>query len=111
MLVYDRDQLDALLQGKWNAMKARLAVGDVAGAVVDFSNGTHDTYREIFMALGAQLPQVAAGMQPIEMISAKDGTAKYRIRRSEVHQGQNYDITYYIYFEAVGDGLWRIVQY
>lgn len=31
--------------------------------------------------------------------------------QAEDHQGTTYDISYYIYFEAADNGLWKIVQY
>ncbi|MDA8139427.1 MAG: hypothetical protein M0036_12315 [Desulfobacteraceae bacterium] len=111
VLVYDRTQLDALLQAKWNAMKNELAAGNIERAAAHFSGATQDTYREIFTATAAQLPQVAAQMRPIQLITVEDGVAKYRIKRSEVHQGRSYDISYWIYFESVGNGLWKIHRY
>lgn len=111
LLVYDRDQLDALLQANWNAMKARLAEGDIEGALGYYANSTRGDYEAIFTSLEPQLPQIAQQMGPIQMIIAKEGFAKYRLKRSEVHQGQTYEITYPIYFETEANGLWRIVRY
>jgi len=111
VLVYDRDQLDALLQAKWNAMKARLAAGDVPGAVNYYSTVTRPDYEAVFTAIGDQLPQIANQMGPIEMNTAGKGWAKYRIKRSELHQGQPYAITYDIYFDSSQEGIWKIVRY
>jgi hypothetical protein len=111
VLVYDRDQLDALLQGKWNAMKSRLAAGDIDGAVEYFGKATADDYRAIFTALENQLPQFVQDMQAIEMIYAGQGFAKYRIKRNEVIQGQTYSITYNIYFSTDGNGAWKIDRF
>ncbi|MBI5895681.1 MAG: hypothetical protein HZB24_06660 [Desulfobacterales bacterium] len=111
VLVYDRDQLDALLQAKWNAMKERLAAGDVPGAVKHYANGTKGDYETIFTSIGSQLPQIAQQMGPIQMIVAKDGSAKFRLKRSEVHQGQTYEITYPIYFITEENGLWKIERF
>ena len=94
LLIYDRDQLDDLLQAKWNAMKARLAAGDVPGALNHYADGTKGDYQAIFSSLGSQLPQIAQQMGPIQLIVAKDGSAKYRLKRSEFHQGQIYELNY-----------------
>jgi len=110
-LVNDRSQLDALLQGKWNAMKAKLLAGDAAGALNYYSITSRDEYEAIFTALGEKLPQVAADMRGIEMIYATEGFAKYRIKRSEVLQGNSFDITYYIYFVCDEKGVWTIQRY
>ena len=95
MLIYDAGQIDSLLQAKWSDMKPRLAAGDIDGALTYYGSTTRDDYRAIFTALGTQLPQVAREMQAIEMIYAEEGFAKYRIRRNEIHQGQQYSITYH----------------
>jgi hypothetical protein len=109
--VLDRGQVDGLLQGKWSSMKGEMAAGDIEAALTYFSGASQDSYREIFTALGPQLPQVAEQMRPIQLITVEDGYAKYRIKRSEIHQGQSYDISYWIYFESVGNGLWNIYRY
>jgi hypothetical protein len=111
VLVYDANTLDALLRAKWNAMKARLAAGDIDGALNYYGSTTRDDYQAIFTALGDQLPQVAQEMQAIELIQAEEGFAKYRIRRNEIHQGQQYSITYHIYFDCNEDGIWRIHRF
>jgi sugar lactone lactonase YvrE len=111
VLVYDRDQLDALLQAKWNAMKARLAAGDVPGAVSYYSSATRRNYEEIFTAIGDQLPQVVEEMRGIEMIDVHAGQAKYRLTRSEEILGQHYEITYNIYFFCAENGIWKILRY
>ncbi|MBI5550301.1 MAG: hypothetical protein HY911_02250 [Desulfobacterales bacterium] len=111
LLIYDAGQLDALLQSKWNAMKARLAAGDVAGAVSYYTDGTKADYDAVYRGMGDQLPQMANRMRPIELIGVNNGLAKYRIKRSEEHQGQTYDISYWVYFETGGDGIWKISRY
>jgi hypothetical protein len=111
VLVYDPDQLDALLQAKWNAMKSRLAAGDIDGAVDYFGSATSEDYRAIFTALESLMPQVVQDMQAIEMIYARQGFAKYRIKRSEVIQGQTFSITYNVYFSMDENGVWKIDRF
>jgi len=108
VLVYDVDQLDTLLKAKWNAMKARMAAGDVAGAVADFSNATRQKYETIFTSLGDQLPLIAQQMQEIERVDAGEGYAKYRIQREEIIDGQSYSVIYDIYFSPDENGVWKI---
>jgi len=50
-------------------------------------------------------------MQQIELIYVEETAAKYRIRKSEYWGGQLYELTYYIYFEVDGDGIWKIYRY
>jgi hypothetical protein len=106
--------LDTLLKAKWQGMLKALSSGDKRQALDYFSPMTRSKYDMIFTALESRLPQIAQdlGELPgIQMIIAEDGFSKYRIIRQEFHQGQMYDITYDIYFDKAGDGLWRIVRY
>lgn len=104
VLVYDRTQLDALLQAKWNAMKARLAAGDVAGAVIDFSAGTKPTFEYNFNLLHDHLPAVVEGFRTATMVKATDTLAEYNLEA--VQGGQAF--SFYLVFEKGTDGIWRI---
>lgn len=50
-------------------------------------------------------------MRPIEMIIAGQEYAKYRIKRTEVHDGTTDDITYRIYFVRSAEGIWAIDRF
>ena len=65
-------------------------------------------YKELFYILSDQLPDIAAGMENIEIVYINEKVAKYRIRKDEVIDGQNYRVTYYIHFIKDGYGLWFI---
>lgn len=99
--------IDAVLQGKWHEMQGYLRIGNVDQAVSLFTDATQEKYRGLFTYLGDSLPQMAAEMDNIQLIYLHDGRAKYRIRRME--DGQ--EITYYIYFHLLSDGLWKIYQF
>ena len=58
-----------------------------------------------------KISTIASEMNEIEFIHTEDHIAKYRIKRPEEIQGQNYDITYYIYFIRNSNGLWRIERF
>jgi hypothetical protein len=111
VLVYDTDELDALLQAKWNAMKTCLLAGDIQGASLYYSSATRGNYEAIFTTLGDQLPQIAQQMQDIELIYAGEGYAKYRIRRDEIIGGETHSITYNIYFCTDENGIWKIDRF
>lgn len=76
-----------------------------------FADESIDLYNELFTALHDQLPQIAQGMQDIQLINIVNNAAKYRIKRSETHGGQSVDVTYYIYFERDNNGLWKIKRF
>jgi hypothetical protein len=111
MFAMDGATLDALLTAKWVGMKTAMATQDVEGALPAFLETSKDKYREIYTNLLTQLPQLAADMQNIEMIYAKDGRAKYRIIRQQIIEGAPVDITYYIYFNRDANGIWKIDEY
>ena len=91
--------------------KTAMASGDVDGAVSYFTLRSREKYREGFSALSDKLPQIAAGMQNIELIYVHGDVAKYCIYRPEEVNGEIIDISYFIYFRVDTDGLWRMVQF
>jgi hypothetical protein len=109
--VYDRDELGLLLEPKWNTMKNSLSAGDIQGALSVFKRETQTIYEGIFTDLGDQLPQIALGMQELEMIYTNGSVAVYRTKRTETHQGQSYEITYKVYFDCIEDGIWKINRF
>ncbi|ABK18038.1 Ig-like domain-containing protein [Syntrophobacter fumaroxidans] len=111
IVVLNRNNLDALLQAKWDGMKAALIAGNSPGALAYFAASSRERYGEVFEHLAAGLPSIASGMREIELIYAKGGTAKYRIKREEQVQGQVYDITYYVYFLRDAAGIWGIDRF
>lgn len=104
-------ETDTVLNMKWGSMKALMLRQNVGGALNHFSDESRNLYNELFTALYDQLPQIAQGMQGIQVIYVKNNAAKYRIRRSEVYGGQMVVVTYYIYFERDKDGLWKIKRF
>lgn len=100
-------EMDAILQTRWTGMTSSLDRGDIKSAVLCFADASQEKYRGLFTYLRAQLPDIAREMSSIQLIYMKDGRAKYRVRRLE--DGQ--EITYYIYFHRLSDGLWKIYQF
>lgn len=105
--VLSKEEMDALLKGKWEGMRGKLATGDVEGAVGYFADGSKERYQGIFTALKDKISNIAGEMREIQLIYLKNNIAKYRIRRLE-NAGE---ITYYIYFELDKNGLWKIKEY
>jgi hypothetical protein len=109
--VTNQTQMDTLMQRKWDGMKNALANRDVDTAVTFFTVETKTHYHDIFTSLDAQMPQIVEDMQDIERIYIGGNSAKYRIVKDEVHEGQVVPITHYIYFAVDHDGLWKIDWY
>jgi len=111
IVVMNEAELDALLRGKWDAMKSALANQDINSALNDYVEESRDSYNEVFTAIYDKLPQLVQNMQDIQLIYAENNIAKYRIRRNQLYGGQTLTITYYIYFIVDSDGLWRIYKF
>ncbi len=104
VLVYDAGQLDALLQAKWNAMKACLGAGDVPGALKDFDPGNKPIFEYSLNLLQDHLGEVVAGMKNITLVKATETQAEYNLVGEQ--NGQEY--SFYLVFEKDGRGIWRL---
>jgi hypothetical protein len=111
IVVMNRTELDNLLKGKWEGMRAALSNQDIEAAIVYYSDKTKQLHRDFFSALYDELPQTAQEMQQIELIYARNNTAKYRLRREELYGGQMVMMTYSVYFIVDRDGTWKIYRY
>jgi len=67
-------------------MKGKLRTKDVEGALSYFLRSSQERYRYIYTNLVDVLPDKAAAMQKIEMISSENGQAEYRIRKTARQQ-------------------------
>jgi hypothetical protein len=108
--VINRNQLENLMKAKWEGINAKVYQKDIEGALQYLLTSNRDDYRELFTALGDQLPQLGMGVPPIEFVYANDSSMKGRVFRQETVQGQNVMIGYPVYFEKE-DGIWRFIQY
>ncbi len=104
VLVYDPDQLDALLQAKWNNMKSRLADGDIEGALQDFDPNARPLYEYNFNALQDHLGEVLAGVQQVTLVKASEDRADYEL--IGVQGGESF--SFLLVFKKGADGIWHI---
>jgi YVTN family beta-propeller protein len=102
--------LDSLLRGVWNGMKTAMLAGNVDQAVSNFCEETREKYREVYTALAVQLPQIAQEMGEMEFLVFKENMAIFRIKRNDIIQGEEQEISYRIYF-VYQDGTWLIYKY
>jgi sugar lactone lactonase YvrE len=109
--VLARDQVDTLLKGKWNGMKAALITNDTEGALGYFNTEQRSRFRTLFTALHSQISQIARDMQEIQLIYVQENRAKYRLRRTQSHGGQLVTATYYVYFVQDASGFWSIEEF
>ena len=111
IVVLNQNDLDALLQAKWSAMKTALSNHDITGALSQFHEESKNQYSQAFNYLFDYLPDIVNNMQNIELIYVKSNYAKYRIRRIQVIEGTTEEITYYIYFVKGSNGIWVIENF
>lgn len=102
--------LDAHLRNIWGGMKTAMAAGNVDLAVGFFSEETQDKYREVYTALSAQLPQIAQEMGEIELLVYKNNMAIFRIKRNDIINSEEHEISYRIYF-VYQNNQWSIYKY
>ena len=104
MNVLSREEMDALLKGKWEGMKGALMGGDVEGAVGFFEEGSQEAYRQQFTALKPILNSIANDMGQINLVRVEDNSAEYEIITTR--NGVAYSI--HLLFVKDKDGLWKI---
>ncbi|HLB03185.1 MAG TPA: PKD domain-containing protein [Nitrospiria bacterium] len=109
--VLDSTRLNTLLQTKWAKMRDALGQGNFEQALGYFTRGSQDRYREVFEAIRDKLGEEAAALHDIVLVSFSGNTAKYRIQRTEIINGQPQILTYWVYFIQDADGIWRIRQF
>jgi hypothetical protein len=104
--VHDAAALDGLLQGKWAALGAALARGDVDGAAAVFSASSRETYRDQLadLADAGLLGQVAQDLGPLRLVRFLHGAVEYDLRA--VRDGVEY--SFHVVFVIDEDGVWRL---
>ena len=104
IVVLSEAELDALLRGKWEEMRARLASGDIEGALVSFDAFTKQDYRDLFNVLSSMLPTIVQEMEDIRLLKYREDTAIFDIRtiRDAVEN------SFQLLFTKDSAGIWRI---
>jgi len=104
--VLDQAQLDAVLQGKWNALRDALGRADVTGAVSLFAQASRDAFQDQLGALAGvgALGQVASDLGPIRLVRTRVKAAEYEMRA--IRNAVEY--SFHVLFVVDGDGVWRL---
>ncbi len=104
ILVLSEADLDAMLRGKWEGMKAALSDKDIEKAMAYMSKDSSEMFRYNFELMKDLLPAIVNDMGNIQMIMIGNGIAVYRM--SALQDGE--ESSFYIEFITDYDGLWRI---
>jgi len=100
-------QIDALLKGKWAAMKGALTNGNIEGALQYFVERSKERYRSIFEALKDQLPIILGTFIEFNILNVYDIIAEYEIVANV--NGQLY--SYPGVFIKNGNGIWKFKDF
>jgi len=104
ILVLSEAELDALLRGKWEAMKSALVNKDVEKAISHFTEHSKDMYSYNAELMKDLLPTIVEGMGDIKIVGMQDRVAKYEM--VIVEDGE--ETSFYVEFIKDIDGLWKI---
>lgn len=105
--VLSKEQMDALLKGKWEGMKGSLVSGKIDGALKNFIGGQNSKYKEVFEALKDQLPAIFSAQEEFSFVSAYENRIEYENIVVEGDKAYSYPV---IFIRDV-DGLWKIKQF
>jgi hypothetical protein len=107
IVVLNKDQLDALLKGKWEGMKGALSQGNIGGALNYFIENSKERYRMVFEALKDQLPVIVDTFIEFNIVNLFDYTTEYEVVANE--NGIFY--SYPGIFVKDIDGIWRFKDF
>jgi hypothetical protein len=102
--VYDRAELERLLQAKWLAMKDRLRSGNVDGAVQFIAMSARDRYRTSFEAIAPDLPDIDSVLTPLTFVEMWGPEATFQMQRTDGGVVKNFEVR----FGIDEDGIWRL---
>ena len=102
--VLSREEMDALLKGKWDGMKGKLVVGDIETALKYFVAGSRDRYRQTFTGLGGRINSIFSSISEIKFYTLSEGVANYGAIKIENGKPYSYPVT----FIQDENGIWKI---
>jgi hypothetical protein len=102
--------LDTHLRAIWSGMKTAMINGNVDQAASNFCEQTREDYKTVYTNLLGQLAQIAQEMGEMENLAYEDNMAIFRIKRNDVINGEEQEISYRIYF-ICQNGVWSIYKY
>jgi hypothetical protein len=102
--ILDINQLDLLLQGKWDAMKNALRAGDTAAAASYIVTAKQAFYQNIFNNLTISFSAIDQYLPGLTLVEQWHNAVEYEITRTE---GPD-QVTYMVLFTIDDDGVWRI---
>ena len=94
-------------EAAWGSVRDALAGGDIEAALFHIVPQTRDSYRDLFMNAGDQLPQIALDMGEIYPLSVNEREAIYGILRYDDGKPFLFEVA----FVRDGAGEWKILRW
>jgi len=107
VVVLNLTQLDTLLRSKWISMTNSLSSKDTITALTYISSETRLSYEEMFNALIDFLPSIINTQMEINVVSIKNGVARYELVTLESGKIYSYEVV----FVNDKNGLWIIKEF
>jgi len=107
--ILSREEMDVLLQSKWEGMKGALANQDIESAIRNFASSGQLTYKEQFIALQSILADIVNELNAAQiiMVSVEDNEAEYEILVTR----EGAPFSFHLKFIKDSDGLWKIWRF
>jgi len=105
--VLNKAQMQSLLKGIWEAMRAALLSGDVEKALSYFVEAAKDRYRQLFADLNGNIYKVFSTISDIELYTLDGRSADCEAIR--VENGTPY--SYQLSFVQDETGTWKILGF
>jgi len=105
ILVLSASAMSALFKTRWSSLVDALMGQNTSTALNLFQPGVAQKFQTVFANLGAELPQIAASLGDISLLSLSGGLAELATVRTQT--GTSY--AYFVYFMQDSNGLWKIV--
>lgn len=102
--VLDVNQMDALLQSKWQAMKDALRQSDISLSLTYVVARRRATYQGMFNALTVPLADIDQVLTSITLVGLRGIEAEYTMTATE----EGFQYSYLVLFTLDEDGVWRI---
>jgi hypothetical protein len=107
--VVDEAALDALLVGRWDAMRQALIDGDIAKAATYFKSNRMADYADFFKLIPRdQISRLIPGPDKMELVEVLEGKVRYVTSIDIVVDGTASKAGTYIIFVQDDSGLWKI---
>ncbi|HEX9659057.1 MAG TPA: hypothetical protein VGA18_02115 [Rhodothermales bacterium] len=104
VLVFDQNQLVAMLEAKWSGFRNALRDGDLDGALDLVVERRREAYRQVLENLTVPTTFVDQILTEIRFVQAHAGTAEFEMLRTD----ERGNVSYLVKFAIDSDGIWRI---